>query len=92
MDTDDGVKCDIENDRIWLRLLLSSFFLLSGGLTAILVVYQPTTPLNNMIQTAYATFSFVSSLSGYIGIARQMMLESASQSAIQLATQALENS
>jgi hypothetical protein len=92
MDSDDGVKYDIENDRIWLRLLLSSFLLLSGGLAAILVVYRPTTALSNMIHTGYVVLSFISSMAGYIGVVRQMVLESTAQSAIQLAAQTLEKS
>jgi FtsH-binding integral membrane protein len=90
MESDDSVPFNIEDKRIFLRLLLTSFLLITGGIAALLVVYQPTTPLAIMTHTAFAVFSFISSLAGYIGMGRQMLHESASQKSIQLAIQSME--
>jgi FtsH-binding integral membrane protein len=90
MDSDNSVPFNIDDDRIFVRLLLTSFLFITGGIAALLVVYRPITPLAIMTHTAFAVFSFISSLAGYVGIGRQILRESASRKSIQSAVQAME--
>jgi hypothetical protein len=76
MKAEDRAGCEIGDERLFIRLVLASGFLVTGTIVALLLLNKPSSTYACGIRTAFVVFSFTSSLTSYVGAGRQLLSES----------------